>query len=117
MSRLISSWQGSLPAKESAGKVSAKGLDVQYGDCAANPMSGEVDLLSLPVGTKLRIGAKNSAITVATYFILSAMVSCLGQCNSGECVLWARQQCGCTTQKDQGQNRAFMKKAKPLFAS
>ena len=50
--------QVSLLAKESIEKIRAKGLDVQYGDFAENLTTEGIDLPSLPVGTKLRVGDK-----------------------------------------------------------
>ena len=50
--------QVSLLAKESIEKIRAKGLDVQYGDFAENLTTEGIDLPSLPVGTKLKIGKK-----------------------------------------------------------
>ncbi len=49
--------QVSLLAKESIEKIRAKGLDVQYGDFAENLTTEGIDLPSLPVGTRLQIGA------------------------------------------------------------
>jgi MOSC domain-containing protein YiiM len=49
--------QVSLLAKESIDKLRAKGLDVQYGDFAENLTTEGINLSSLPVGTKLRIGS------------------------------------------------------------
>lgn len=48
--------QVSLLAKESFEKIRAKGLDVQYGDFAENLTTEGIDLPSLPVGTKLKVG-------------------------------------------------------------
>ena len=48
--------QVSLLAKESIEKIRAKGLDVQYGDFAENLTTEGIDLPSLPVGTKLKVG-------------------------------------------------------------
>jgi MOSC domain-containing protein YiiM len=48
--------QVSLLAKESIEKIRAKGLDVQYGDFAENLTTEGIDLPSLPVGTRLKIG-------------------------------------------------------------
>ncbi len=48
--------QVSLLAKESIEKIKAKGLDVQYGDFAENLTTEGIDLPSLPVGTKLKVG-------------------------------------------------------------
>ena len=50
--------QVSLLAKESIEKIRAKGLDVKYGDFAENLTTEGIDLPLLPVGTKLRVGAK-----------------------------------------------------------
>lgn len=50
--------QVSLLAKESIEKIKAKGLDVSYGDFAENLTTEGIDLPSLPVGTKLKVGDK-----------------------------------------------------------
>jgi len=50
--------QVSLLAKESIEKIRAKGLDVQYGDFAENLTTEGIDLPSLPIGTRLKIGTK-----------------------------------------------------------
>lgn len=50
--------QVSLLAKESIEKIRAKGLDVYYGDFAENLTIEGIDLPSLPVGTRLKVGAK-----------------------------------------------------------
>ncbi|HNY49184.1 MAG TPA: MOSC domain-containing protein [Smithella sp.] len=50
--------QVSLLAKESIEKIRAKGLNVQYGDFAENLTIEGIDLPSLPVGTKLKVGDK-----------------------------------------------------------
>jgi len=50
--------QVSLLAKESIEKIKEKGLDVQYGDFAENLTTEGIDLPSLPVGTKLKVGNK-----------------------------------------------------------
>lgn len=50
--------QVSLLAKESIEKIRAKGLDVQYGDFAENLTTEGIDLPSLPIGTRLKIGDK-----------------------------------------------------------
>jgi len=48
--------QVSLLAMESINKVRAKGLDVGPGDFAENITTLGIDLVHLPIGTKLRIG-------------------------------------------------------------
>ncbi len=50
--------QVSLLAKESIEKIRAKGLDVNYGDFAENLTVEGIDLPSLPIGTRLKIGHK-----------------------------------------------------------
>ena len=49
--------QVSLLATESIDKLRAKGLEVNCGDFAENLTTEGIDLPSLPVGTKLRIGS------------------------------------------------------------
>jgi len=48
--------QVSLLAMESIQKMQEKGLKVKPGDFAENLTTEDIDLLSLPIGTKLRIG-------------------------------------------------------------
>jgi len=50
--------QVSLLAKESIEKIRAKGLDVNYGDFAENLTTEGIDLPSLPIGTRLKVGKK-----------------------------------------------------------
>jgi MOSC domain-containing protein YiiM len=50
--------QVSLLAKESIDKIRAKGLDVYYGDFAENLTIAGIDLPSLPIGTRLKIGGE-----------------------------------------------------------
>ena len=50
--------QVSLLAKESIEKIRNKGMDVQYGDFAENLTTEGIDLPSLPIGTRLKIGYK-----------------------------------------------------------
>jgi len=50
--------QVSLLAKESIEKIRAKGLDVQYGDFAENLTTEGIDLPTLPIGTRLKVGGK-----------------------------------------------------------
>ena len=50
--------QVSLLAKESIEKIRNKGLDVQYGDFAENLTTEGIDLPSLSIGTRLKIGCK-----------------------------------------------------------
>jgi len=50
--------QVSLLARESIEKIRAKGLDVNYGDFAENLTVEGIDLPSLPIGTRLKVGDK-----------------------------------------------------------
>jgi MOSC domain-containing protein YiiM len=50
--------QVSLLAKESIDKIRAKGLDVQYGAFAENLTTEGIDLPTLPIGTRLKVGSK-----------------------------------------------------------
>ncbi|MHB1323665.1 MAG: MOSC domain-containing protein [Coriobacteriia bacterium] len=48
--------QVSLLAEESIATMRAKGLDVDAGDFAENITTRGIDLVSLPIGTRLRVG-------------------------------------------------------------
>lgn len=48
----------SLLAEESIAKMQAAGLDVKAGDFAENLTTRGVDLLALPLGTRLQVGAQ-----------------------------------------------------------
>ncbi len=50
--------QVSLLAKESIEKIRAKGLEVGYGDFAENLTTEGIPLSTLPIGTRLRVGAE-----------------------------------------------------------
>jgi MOSC domain-containing protein YiiM len=55
--------QVSLLAKESIDKMRALGLDVTTGDFAENLTTEGVDLLALPIGTRLSVGAAELEVT------------------------------------------------------
>lgn len=55
--------QVSLLAIESIDKMRAKGLDVGPGDFAENVTTEGLDLVSLPVGTRLRMGETLAEVT------------------------------------------------------
>jgi MOSC domain-containing protein YiiM len=55
--------QVSLLAQESIAKMRAKGLDVNAGDFAENITTAGIDLTSLPIGARLRIGGAEVEIT------------------------------------------------------
>jgi len=48
--------QVSLLAQESINKMRALGLDVNAGDFAENITTSGIDLINLPIGTRLRVG-------------------------------------------------------------
>ena len=50
--------QVSLLAKESIEKIRAKGIDVNYGNFAENLTVEGIDLPSLPIGTRLKVGCE-----------------------------------------------------------
>ncbi|MHB8169824.1 MAG: MOSC domain-containing protein [Thermoleophilia bacterium] len=76
--------QLSLLAAESIEKIRAKGLDVGPGDFAENITTGGIDLVSLPVGTLLRLGG-------ALVRISQIGKKCHGRCEifrqAGDCVM------------------------------
>jgi MOSC domain-containing protein YiiM len=48
--------QVSLLAEDSVQKIRDKGLDVQFGDFAENLTISGIELFTLPIGTKLKVG-------------------------------------------------------------
>ncbi len=55
--------QISLLASESIAKMKALGLDVDSGDFAENLTTEGIDLVNLPIGTRLRVGATLLEVT------------------------------------------------------
>lgn len=55
--------QISLLAQESIAKMQAMGLDVDTGDFAENLTTEGIDLVALPIGTQLKVGATLLEIT------------------------------------------------------
>jgi len=55
--------QVSLLAMESIDKVRAKGLDVHPGDLAENITTEGIELYTLPVGTRMRLGSALAEVT------------------------------------------------------
>ncbi|MEW6172868.1 MAG: MOSC domain-containing protein [Bacillota bacterium] len=76
--------QVSLLALESIEKMKAKGLDVGPGDFAENITTRGLDLMHLPVGTVLRIGAALGEITQIGKECHSA---CAIRRQAGDCVM------------------------------
>ena len=77
--------QVSLLAIESIQKMRDKGLDVGPGDFAENITTTGIDLVSLPVGTKLRIGA--STIGEVSQIGKECHDRCAIYYQAGDCVM------------------------------
>jgi MOSC domain-containing protein YiiM len=77
--------QVSLLANESIEKMRAKGLNVGYGDFAENVTTEGVDLVHLPIGTKIRIG--NSVILRVTQIGKECHERCAIYYQAGDCVM------------------------------
>jgi len=77
--------QVSLLANESIEKMRAKGLNVGYGDFAENVTTEGVDLVHLPIGTKIRIG--NSVILRVTQIGKVCHERCAIYYQAGDCVM------------------------------
>jgi len=77
--------QVSLLALESIKKMQDLGLDVGPGDFAENLTTEGIDLLSLPIGTKLRIG--ESALGEVTQIGKECHTKCAIYYQAGDCVM------------------------------
>ncbi len=77
--------QVSLLANESIEKMRVKGLNVGYGDFAENVTTEGVDLVHLPIGTKIRIG--NSVILRVTQIGKECHDRCAIYYQAGDCVM------------------------------
>ena len=77
--------QVSLLAMESIEKMKAMGLKVGPGDFAENLTTQEIDLVSLPVGTKLRIGEKG--LGEVTQIGKECHTRCAIYYQAGDCVM------------------------------
>ena len=77
--------QVSLLAQESIEKMQNLGLDVHAGDFAENLTTVGIDLVSLPVGTKLRIG--ESALMEVTQIGKVCHERCAIYYQAGDCVM------------------------------
>lgn len=76
--------QVSLLAQESIDKMRALGLDVNAGDFAENITTSGIDLLSLPLGTRLQIG---SALLEITQIGKECHTRCAIYYQAGDCVM------------------------------
>lgn len=77
--------QVSLLAMESIAKMQAKGLKVGPGDFAENLTTEGIDLLSLPVGTKLKIGDR--VLAEVTQIGKECHSRCAIYRQAGDCVM------------------------------
>ncbi|MBE3572063.1 MAG: MOSC domain-containing protein [Moorella humiferrea] len=77
--------QVSLLAMESIAKMQAKGLKVGPGDFAENLTTEGIDLVSLPVGTKLKIGDR--VLTEVTQIGKECHSRCAIYRQAGDCVM------------------------------
>lgn len=77
--------QVSLLANESIEKMRAMGLNVGYGDFAENITTEAIDLVHLPIGTKIRIG--NSVILRVTQIGKECHERCAIYYQAGDCVM------------------------------
>lgn len=77
--------QVSLLAMESIEKIRAKGLDVGPGDFAENITTVGIDLVNLPIGTKLKIG--DSALVEVTQIGKECHDRCAIYRQTGDCVM------------------------------
>lgn len=77
--------QVSLLAVESIAKMRAKGLDVGPGDFAENLTTEGLDLLSLPIGTKLKAG--NGVKLEVTQIGKECHTKCAIYYQAGDCVM------------------------------
>lgn len=77
--------QVSLLAIESIDKMRAKGLDVNPGDFAENLTTEGIDLVSLPVGTKIKVG--ENALGEVTQIGKECHHKCAIYYQAGDCVM------------------------------
>lgn len=76
--------QVSLLAEESIAKMQAKGLDVDAGDFAENITTSGIDLVSLPVGTRVRVG---STLLEVSQIGKECHTKCAIYYQAGDCVM------------------------------
>jgi len=76
--------QVSLLAQESINKMRAMGLDVTAGDFAENITTSGIDLVSLPIGTRLAVG---EALLEVTQIGKECHTRCAIYYQAGDCVM------------------------------
>jgi MOSC domain-containing protein YiiM len=77
--------QVSLLAEESINKMRGKGLELNYGDFAENITTRGIDLLSLPVGTRLNVGKE--VILEMTQIGKECHADCAIRQQIGDCIM------------------------------
>jgi len=77
--------QVSLLAMESIGKIRAKGLDVGPGDFAENITTLGIDLVHLPIGTRLKVGEE--VLMEVTQIGKECHTRCAIYYQAGDCVM------------------------------
>jgi MOSC domain-containing protein YiiM len=77
--------QVSLLANESVEKMKVKGLNVGYGDFAENITTEGINLVSLPIGTEIRIG--NFIVLRVTQIGKECHERCAIYYQAGDCVM------------------------------
>ncbi|MBI5847989.1 MAG: MOSC domain-containing protein [Nitrospirae bacterium] len=77
--------QVSLLARESIKKMQDKGLDVKAGDFAENITTEGIDLVSLPIGTRLQIG--QDIIAEVSQIGKECHTRCAIYYQAGDCVM------------------------------
>ncbi len=77
--------QVSLLAEESIDKMRAAGLDVGFGDFAENIVSEGIDLKSLPLATKIKVG--RSVILEITQIGKVCLSRCAIYYKTGDCIM------------------------------
>jgi MOSC domain-containing protein YiiM len=77
--------QVSLLAIESIEKIRAKGLDVGPGDFAENITTRGIDLVNLPIGTKLKVGEE--VLMEVTQICKECHTRCAIYYQAGDCVM------------------------------
>lgn len=77
--------QVSLLAIESIDKMRGKGLDLKPGDFAENITTKDIDLVSLPIGTRLSIGKE--AVLEMTQIGKECHAACAIRKQMGDCIM------------------------------
>jgi MOSC domain-containing protein YiiM len=77
--------QVSLLAEESIDKMRGKGLELNYGDFAENITTKGIDLLSLPIGTRLNVGKE--VILEMTQIGKECHADCAIRQQIGDCIM------------------------------